>query len=235
MYHDENGLIVQRDMDGGDSAGREGDYWFAKALIDPRSDLMFVTNKELTFSEVLTLLQVSPGVFVRNPRHNPTTPPDKSWNDPTDFSRDQATPLIIAMGANKEYKVLRSMLWQQIKRFTLFQNKDLAGPQDWGHYIRAFNAWYLYPILLVGDIFMLTNSVIRCIVGNDENTSDDINHTISLLQAQHSLPTPISWLSRKIYKWFRKGGVQNAWDHYFKPESGANPFNEIFNKLISEM
>lgn len=230
MYYDDYGLIVQKDMDGGDTAGREGDFWFHKGLSGSIDQ-----GARDEFKRVLNLLQYAPGVFVRHPKHNPVTPPDKSWNDPTDFSRDQSTSMILAMGEMGERSVLRSMLWQQIKRFTLFQNHDIATPQDWGHYIRALNIWPLYPILLVGDLFLLTNSVIRCIVGNDENTSDDINHTLSLLQAQHHLSTPISWLSRKIYKWFRKGGVQNAWDHYFKPESGANPFNDLYRDLISGM
>lgn len=218
LYYDNNGLIVQKDGDGGDTAGREGDYWFQYGLLD--------TKGPEDFDRVLNLLQVSPGIFVRNPEH---------YNDPKDFSRDQSVSLIIAMGEMKKYKTLRSMLWQQIKRFTLYQNGDLATPQDWNYYIRSFKAWPLYPLLLLGDVFLLTNSLIRCIVGTNENTSDDVNHTIALLQAQYHYPTPISWLSRKVYKWFRRGGIQNAWDHYFKPESGANPFNELYRDFISKM
>lgn len=229
MYYDENGLIVQKDMDGGDTAGREGDYWFqAGLLMGPNA-----YNDE--FDRVLKLLQVSPGVFIRNPRQNPVTPPDKSWNDPTDFSRDQSVPIILALGEMKRYSVLKSMLWEQIKRGTLYQNKDIALPQDWGYYIRALNAWYLYPVLFVGDVFLLINSVIRCIMGTDDNTSDDVNHTMVLLQAQYRLPTPISWFARKFYKFLRRGGIQNAWDKYFKPESGANPFNELYRPLINNM
>lgn len=222
MFLDSNGLIVQKDGDGGDTAGREGDYWFNIGLANSKGE----ASSAPEFKRVLELLQVSPGVFVRNPVH---------YNDPKDFSRDQTMPLILAMGEMKEYGILKETLKQQLKRFTFYQNRDIATPQDWGYYIRAFRAWYLYPVLLVGDLFMLTNSVIRCIKGNDNDTSDDINHTLSLLQAQHVLQTPIGWLARKIYVTFRKGGVQNAWDNYFNPASGANNFNEIYSDLIKEM
>lgn len=260
MYYDSNGLIVQQDMDGGDTAGREGDYWFAQALYAQGPCGLEVSQLE-EFDRVLTLLQASPGVFIRHPRANPIVPPEKAWNDPSDFSRDQAISIILALGEMCQYDILRPMLWQQIKRLGVYQNfsmkwskdkpdndndykqiysklwikGDIGGPQDINYYIRGFKAWYLWPILLLGDLFLLTNSCIRVIVGNDDNTSDDINHTLALKQAQRHLSTPISWLARKIYKWFRRGGIQHAWDQYFKPESGANEFNEIYRELISEM
>lgn len=228
---DENKLIVQTDGDGGDTAGREGDYWFYIGL---NGGIGSIPETQLTFKDVLKLLQVSPGVFIRNPRHNPVTPPDKSWDDPTDFSRDQSIPIILALGENKEYDVLKAMMKQQIKRFGFFQNKDWASPEDVGTYIRAFKAWYLYPLLLVGDCFMLGESVVR-LFAKDGDVSDDINHTLILLQAQRHFPTPISWLARKIYKWFRKGGVQGAWDVYFDPRTRANDFYDLYRSLIDKM
>src|ERR1700687_4694945 len=107
MNYDSNGLIVQTDGDGGDTAGREGDYWTARGLIEQTTHTVFITNRKDTLNDVLTLLQVRPGVYVRNP---------VGYNDPKDFSRDQTVPLILAMGEAQEYKQLRSLLWQQIKR-----------------------------------------------------------------------------------------------------------------------
>ena len=219
MYLDSNGLIVQADGDGGDTAGREGDYWFAWGL-GP-----FTYTSEI-FKMNLDRLQVSPGVFVRNPVH---------YNDPKDFSRDQTVPLILAMGVMGEHETLKLLLKKQIKNYFRYQNGDIGLLGDLGYYIRAFNAWWAYPVLLVGDLQLLVNSVIRVIKGTDQDTSDDINHTLGLLQAQYTLPTPISYLARKIYKHFRSGGIQNAWDNYFKPSSGANPFNDIYRDLINKM
>jgi len=217
-YYDNNGLIVQRDGDGGDTAGREGDYFFHLGLIG---------YKFTDFDRVLALLQVSPGVFVRNPTH---------YNDPNDFSRDQTVPLILAMGQMGRTKVLKLLLNKQIKNYFRYQNNDIGAFSDVGYYIRAFKAWYLYPILFVTDLQLIVESIVRCIQGKDPtNTSDDINHTLALLQAQYRLPTVGSWLARKIYVLFRPGGIQAAWDRYFDPNSGANPFNELYKNLISSM
>ena len=220
MFLDINGLIVQRDMDGGDTAGREGDYWFAHVLNNESLDLV-------RFNKNLQLLQVEPGVFIRNPIN---------YNDPKDFSRDQTVPLILAMGEMKEYGTLKLLFKKQLLNFGRYQNGDIGLIGDLGYYIRAFKMWYLYPILILGDAQLLVNSIIRCIKGrNYDDVSDDINHTLGLLQAQNTYPTPVSWLARKVYKHFRPGGIQRAWDWYFRPDSGANPFNEMYRNLIDKM
>lgn len=223
MKYDSYGLIVQTDGDGGDTAGREGDFWFFEGVMNGQA----ICHRDLSFKDVLFLLQVGAGVFVRNPVH---------YNDPNDFSRDQTIPLILAMGEKKEYNILKLLLENQVKRFFRYQNGDIGFVEDLGYYIRAFNSWYAYPLLLLGDMQMLVNSVIRCIKGRDPiDTSDDINHTLALIQAQKHLATPISWIARKVYTWFRPGGVQAAWDRYFNPASGANEFNEVYRLLIKGM
>lgn len=217
---DSNGLIIQRDGDGGDTAGREGDFWFYAGL----KSGSFITDRK--FKDVLFDLQVDAGVFVRNPIQ---------YNDPNDFSRDQTTPLILAMGEMKEYNLLKLLFKNQIKNFFRFQNGDIGLFEDLGYYIRAFNSWYAYPLLLLGDTQMLVNSLIRVAKGFDrDNVSDDINHTLALIQAQNHYPTIISYLARKIYK-LVPGGIQSRWDHYFRPETNANPFNELYRELITNM
>lgn len=218
MNLDSNGLIVQLDGDQGDTAGREGDYWFFVGL-----------NKYYSsrnFKDVLFMLQVNPGEFVRNPIH---------YNDPNDFSRDQTVPLILAMGEMKEYNILKLVFWKQVRNFFRYQNGDIGLPGDFGYYIRAFRWGWLYPVLLVSDFQLLVNSVIRVIKGSDTDTSDDINHTLGLLQAQNIYATPVSLVARLVYKWFRRGGIQRAWDNYFNPKSNANAFNEMYRSLISNM
>lgn len=222
MYYDSNQLIVQSDGDGGDTAGREGNYWFAHALTH-----IVVINRP-QFFEILAKLTYSRGTYVRNPVH---------YNDPSDFSRDQTIPLILAMGAQGRTKELKALMKEQYKRATRYQNGDLALPQDWGYYIRGFRFWPLYPVLLLGDLFLLLNSIIRCVAPlfNSDNVSDDINHTLALLQAQYYMPTPFSYVARKFYKYARPGGIQGAWDHYFRPSTGANPFNELYRGLIEAL
>lgn len=222
FYTDKNGLIVQRDLDGGDTTGREGDYWFYEGLEGGK----FVHLRSKSFEEVLQLLQVKPGVFIRNPIN---------YNDPKDFSRDQTVPLILAMGERNKHDLLKLLLKKQLKNWFRYQNGDLGLIGDAGYYIRALKAWYAYPLLLIGDFQILINSIIRVIAGfNRDNVSDDINHTLILLQAKNHYPTPISWLARKIYK-LVPGGIQNRWDHYFRPETGANAFNDLYRNEISDM
>lgn len=213
--YDSTGLFVNG-ADGGDTAGREGDFWFYNGIVNG-------PDQSGEFSRVLNLLQVSSGVYVRNPNQ-------PQYNIPSDFSRDQTIPLILAMGANKQYGTLRQLLWTQIKHLGFYQNWDMPGPADVSSYIRAFNAWYLYPILLFTDFAFVVESLIR-VEATLGDTSDDINHTLQLLQAQYKFPTPVSLLARKIYKKYRN--IQQAWDGYFSPNSCK--FNELYSPLISKM
>lgn len=232
--YDANGLIVQKDGDGGDTAGREGDYWFAQSLYsNGPNGLDPVVRSE--FDRVIKLLQPSPGIFIRNPTRNPVISPAKSWNDPSDFSRDQTIPMILSLGQMSKLDVLGDLLKAQLKRFGLFQNKDLPDPQTAGAYIRGFYAWYLYPLLFVTDLGLVVESIVRCLTSDPDDVSDDINHTLLLLQSQYTLDTPIAFIARKIYVIFRHSGVQGVWDRYFRPETGANPFNDMYRNLISKL
>ena len=226
FYYDQNGLIVQKDLDGGDTASREGLYWFSQSLYAKGSPGL-TTEQRNEFNRVLNLLQTNPGVFIRNPI---------KYNDPKDFSRDQTVPLILAMGAMRERDYLKLLFKKQTNNFFRYQNNDVGFFQDLNYYIRAFHNVFFYPLLFLGDTCLLVESIIRCIQGRDlNNVGDDINHTAVLLQAQYTLSTPISFLARKIYKWFRPKGIQYAWDWYFRPETGANDFNDVYRNLIEMM
>jgi hypothetical protein len=226
MFYDANGLIVQENGDGGDTAGREGDYWFSQALYSHDAQALTM-DQQHEFDRVLTLLQVSPGIFIRNP---------VQYNNPKDFSRDQTVPLILAMGQMKRPNVLWKLFKLQIKNLFRYQNNDIGFFQDLNYYIRAFNWLWLYPLLFIGDLFILGESIVRCIQGRDpNNVGDDINHTLVLIQAQYNMATPISLLARFIYKKFRPQGIQYAWDWYFRPSTGANDFSDIYKKLIEAM
>lgn len=249
---DEQGLIVQLNGDGGDCAGRSGELYTGLFLNK-------VSEKSICeqFTNVLNLLEPNKdGVLLRYNK--------LPYNDPFKggfaTSRDQTIPIIIAAGFYKEVNFLKRITVKQLKRFTLFQNKDLCDFESMGNYIRAFwssgykLALLFYPILLLGDLFMLVNSVIRCIKGkNYDDVGDDINHTQSQLQAVYALPTPISFISRKIYSKFRPAfsplsgtpiayshkvngynGVQYAFDWYHRSETFGNPINIIYQPLIKK-
>lgn len=177
MNYDSSGLIVQLNGDGGDTAGRKGDYWFYQGITQGPD-----TTGE--FNRVLNSLQVNSGVFVRNPNQS-------QYNIPSDFSGDQSKAMIMAMGINNQGGTIRLFLLKQLLKFTFYPNWDPTGPADVSIYIRALNAWYLYPILLATNLGMVVESFIR-IEATMGDTSDDINHTLMLLQAQYKYPTPVS-------------------------------------------
>jgi hypothetical protein len=244
---DEQGLIVQTNGDAGDCAARTGELYTGLLLNQ-------VSNSSIReqFTNALNLLEPNKdGILLRYNK-----PP---YNNPLkgDFatSRDQTIPMIIAAGYYDQRDFLKRIAIKQLKRFTLFQNKDLCDFQSIGNYIRAFwssgykLALLFYPLLLLGDLFMLVNSVIRCIKGrNYDDVGDDICHTQSQLQAVYDLPTPVSFLSRKIYSKYRPAftlslngnfirsksdnGVQYAFNHYHRPETFGNPINIVYKPLI---
>lgn len=113
IYFDQYGLIVHRrpngEFDGGDTAQREGWYWFGVWLHANVPGLTpWQPKRELTFDEVLRLLEPNhDGVFYRHPKQAPFNNPfDKEWGT----SRDQLVPLIAAMGVWGKTQELRR-LW----------------------------------------------------------------------------------------------------------------------------
>lgn len=237
---DEHNLPVQADGDGGDTAQRTGTYYAGLKI----REKLNISNDEFKFTSdynyqlAMTFLEKLPGVYVRHPNQ---------WNAISDFSRDQQTPLVIAMGLWGDYERLQRLFNNHKSRSFKYQNADFANPEHIGFYIRAFRNWYWYPFLLLGDVFMLLNSIILIFKGMDkDNVGDDINHTLSLLQARLSMPTPVSFLARIVYRYLRPknyGNIllkestpaQGAWSWYFRPDSGASSFNELYRPIIAKL
>src|SRR5579863_10217442 len=94
IYFDNNGLLVQRDGDGGDTAQREGWAWFGIWLRTVKLKLSSPIVLPISFDTTMNLLEdpQRPGEF----RRHPTQPGFK--RDPDAFSRDQIIPLVAAMG-----------------------------------------------------------------------------------------------------------------------------------------
>lgn len=230
---DDQGLIVQTDFDGGDCAARTGELYTGLCLNGATDEQTF---REFTNS--VDLLEPNKdGILLRYNR-----PP---YNDPLngDFStsRDQTVPMIIAAGFYGKYGFLKRLAIAQLKRFTLFQNKDICSPENIGQYIRAFAVYRkiyftpFYPILLLGDLFMLLSVIVRCVQGRKwDDVGDDILCIQSMLQATFVLPTPLSWLTRKIYAKFRPYGPYHAMEWYHRPESFGNPIDKIYRPLIEK-
>jgi hypothetical protein len=223
MYLDSKGLIVQQNGDGGDTLQREG-FWFEGAFLNPA----YQNPPGLTQYRIALIDLDTPEGFVR------------SWeipyNDPSDTSRDQLVSNIRCMGYYECRNDLNYILSNVLKNWSRFPNGDIAFINDYGRFIRAFRTWYLYPLLFLCDIPIVVNSIIRCIAGRDpNNVGDDVNHIGDLAQCKNVYPTPVSFLARKIYKWFRPFGVQHALDWYFRDASGGNPeFADLWAPIVKE-
>lgn len=237
---DENNLIVQADGDGGDTAQRTGMYYLGLYI---RSEYLGLDNLGYGFStrqdfeNALTLLEVKPGIYVRHPTQ---------WNDPNDFSRDQQTPLVIAMGFYKMTSRLTRLYSAQRRRFfSKYQNKDFPTPEHMNFYSRAFNnccGFEPEKSYAVGDSLQYLNSLLLCKKAQDPNWVDDLNHILSLLQATLIKPTKISQAALSYYvknrpkslgSPFEKNNILAALTWYNRADSGGNPgFVELYRPII---
>lgn len=229
IHFDEHGLIVQSDGDGGDTAQRTGMFYY-------------VHRDERAFERALDLLEVEPGVYVRHPFQHDFR------NEPHRFSRDQQRPLVIALGKCGMHDRLWRLTRAHLMRMGKYQNVDVMGPSHLGEYVRAFRFKALYPLLWITDLGLLFSSLETAVTARfDADFTDDNNHLLSLLQAQDIMPTPISWLARKIYKNFRPENLGNsilgepspaqgalAW--YHRAGNGGNPLiAEAYRPLVEGM
>lgn len=187
-----------------------------------------------------------PGTFVRHP--GPCYP---LWaTNPRCFSRDQQRSLVVAMGALKQRSHLWATFKNHVKRWGWYQNDqkiegggklaDFAAPDIWGEYIRAFamsgiwGARILYPVLLLTDL-SATVGLLSCFFKwRNPDEADDDNLILTTMQAKMCMPTPISWLNRKIYKRFRPKGPQWAMSHKHRAETGSPPFAELWNPILDK-
>ena len=232
-------IICQADKDLGDSSNKVGVFlYFTKLqkIYRGYNGLPLAEEAELAFSQ----LEVSPGIFVRHPAkagdlYPNGTPVQFYVYEPSEYSRDQQTPLVISMG---EFPSQRPRLLRLFKthasRFFKYQNKDIASPQHIGCYFRALRLWYTYPLLLITDLGLVVDSMLRVYYRwkDKEDTSNDVNNTMMNIQASQIMPTPISILARFIYK---LANPQDAYDRYFKLESSAPPLNEIARPIIKDL
>jgi hypothetical protein len=232
LHFDGFGMIVQADMDGGDSCNRLGMYYFGLWCRYHQEQDLFPVAME--FAKKAALLEVSAGKYVRHPD------PLKWYSSPDRTSRDQLIPLICAFGAFGITGALKRLFNEMPK-----VNKDIFGPAHLALFIRAFNWFPLWPVLWLTDLWMLFGVLIDLYKQRDPNEVDDNNCIIMHLFAHKFLPTPVSWLARKVYSTFRpkslgpvteNNRVMRALVHYHRKESGGSPaIAELYRPLIEEL
>jgi hypothetical protein len=91
------------------------------------------------------------------------------------------------------------------------------------------------------------------------NVGNDVLAVLYMLASRRWLPTPTSWIARKLYAWLRPtyevpyvefdvashsyittrvcdrtNGATYAFDLYFIPSSNANPFNDLYRSMLAK-
>ena len=206
MFLDNNDLFVTSNMDGGDTAQHEGMVEFGNSLSDAP------IHRMITYTQIIGLLEPkADGNWIRNP---------EVYTDPTDFSRDQARSNIIAMGHRNFKEPLKRMFKAQLKRFMLYQNHDVPNPQNFGEYVRAFRFYPLYPLLLLGDIFLLLDTLNICFI--KARTPGKIKR----------------WLGKNIHWIFMQGESNNAYGvprDVYGPDNVGTDKNHILSLLQAKL
>lgn len=233
-YIDKFGLIVQdvngnTTGDGGDGTHKTSHLEIALFLNDDPA--------HPSFEKLIDVQKATP--FVRHPD------PSKWYSQLDRFSRDQATPYVIALALNKNYKMLfhffvRHMLhgflftWNYVPNWVMpgdpgYKKKmpDITLFEFFNVYIRGFRLYPLYPLLLLGDLEMLGGAIVK----RFSKGNDIANSLANVLLAKEIMPTPLSYLARKILKSI----VQPKLDSYFKEENMEPPINEYYKPIVGRM
>lgn len=211
-----DGFPVQLDGDSGDAMARTGEYWnglkFYNVLGIPINE--WPKNTQFDFLKARCSLYVD-----KIPYRSPYPP----YNNPKDVSRDQLMPFYIS-----------SNLWYlPVPSRFMCPNGDILGPIEYAAISRSNRHYPIY--LWVADICLCISVLIRCWQARDpNNVGDDILLTQYCILSALINDTIFAKAARWLYKTLRPKGVQYAFDWYHRPESGGNPFNELYRPLISK-
>lgn len=224
-YFDSNGLLVQKDKDGGDTPSHEG---IARCLSSYGCS-KYPTN--LCTADLLKKLMNQENLLIRNPTRY-TNPYD------TDFgtSRDQYRGIVAAAMIYGHYLAISRMYEALPKNFLglkKYPNGDFFSPEDLTIFTRNTQYWVGRAI---GDFCTMVNSLLICFWVTKrygkEYTSNDIDHIAVCISGYITKPTVFNKLARWIYRKFRPGGIQYALDSYFNGDNNP-PVNELGNGTIS--
>lgn len=127
---------------------------------------------------------------------------------------------------------------------------DLTILSFWSLYIRSFECLILYPLLWLFDLDLLVTSLIKIHQGKDKTESDDLNHILSMYQAEITMPTLWSKLAFWVYKNYRpypfqfsaihpmaKNPMQAVMNYYFRgyPEHKGPKLELVFEDVNNYM
>jgi hypothetical protein len=118
MFLDTYALIVQQDLDGGDTLHREGLYAFGqKFRYDSELNVVTLPKRAPASSmSVFDQFEIAPGIYVRHPD------PEKWYSNPETTSRDQLLPVIASCAAYEDHPRLWRLFKATLSRGFFAQN-----------------------------------------------------------------------------------------------------------------
>jgi len=180
---DQYGLYVEENGDGGDCPHRTG---LVLAYAGFASGVALLSAQKAV-AAVQTVLQVAPNVYERYP---------VVYNQPSDFSRDQASRLMLGLGVSGHKEMTSAYYKQVFKNGLKHPNGDYIGTGEPGNIIRILNMWYLYPLLILLDIKFLGDLIAR----KYNPWGYDALFLPDLLLANKKYPTPFGFLTRILVR-----------------------------------
>lgn len=218
------GLYVQADGGNGDSSHRTG-------LVLAISALLGRTNQpDQALKAILKHLEVSPGIYIRHPADY-----EGDWSANTNnFSRDQASRIILGMAVTEQKDVIKRWFKQMLSRGLFHQNNinpvtkekripDIMAIGEFRNVIRGLDLWYLYPALLLLDLFFITDIWTRSAWDGASLFAVDIFY------ACKKYPTPFAFLARHIIK--NNGTLEEILNNHSLENNGCVELQPLFKEL----
>jgi len=273
-FKDSNGLIRQKNGDSGDQCNRTGFLFFCNALLFDTA-----LPHRVEFSKSLDKLSLSDGTYRRSadPKHWGFSPKTSSRDQQLPIAMalgawgmksrlcQMFVKLLSRFGFytntrhNWQYETLveqneaiKSRIVDRTWEGKHWKLPDFALPHHINCYLRGFNWVVLWPVVLVCDTFLVVNSIVKVIKSRDKNDNDDLQMICMMIQASIYLPTPLSWLAKRIYR-LRLNPVYDTWYgrdkpripsrvhpaqacliSYFRPESHAPPLDKLCAPLVEK-
>lgn len=222
---DKYGLYVQANGGNGDSAHRTGLAIGISELLDMPSD-----ETDRAKNAIAVLLERAPGIYIRHPSDY-----EGDWSDdPSNFSRDQASRIIFAFAVIGNTSAIKRWLKAMAKRGFFHQNNvdpttnekkipDIMGPGELRNVIRGLNLFYLYPLLMFLDALFIADIYTRKPWDGASLYVPDLKFALKKYW------TPTAWLANKLNN--KTNWLAEAINNHSAEENGCIELIPLFELL----
>lgn len=218
------GLYVQANGDPGDAAHRTGLAAAIYALIGKKQEAL-----KLTITIKLHL-NLGDGIYRRHPNSNLN-----EWCHLTsNFSRDQASRIILCYAVMGYKRSLKSWLKAMAKRGFFHQNTmdpvtkekkipDIMGPGEWRNVIRGLSCWWAYPVLVLLDALFIVDIYTR------KKWDGASLYVPDLKFALKKYWTPTAWVANKLNN--RTPWLEEVLNNHALENNGCVELQDLFKEL----